>query len=385
MPVDLSKIGLEGLESYQSRMESASRTTYNEALANKTNVEVAAAERQQALADEASAALNDIAMGKKRTSGVDPGSVETMSGADVLETTAQVFARGGAPETAMEMFSKAAEIRKKENDIDNDKVLAEQRRLENIIKGADVVGRYLGKARNQSEWNFGIKKLQEQGIMEPELIQQLAQMPFDEDVAAYFADQAISNSDQAKLDMDKLTQDRLQRQGDIEATQAQQRITLQAARDAETRRHNLQIEKASGNKSGGAAAPNKAEVDSAGAALRSAGVFKGLVAGEEGEDFNTAADYIASNAKALIQTNKSLDWQTAVQRSILMAQTQGMFSTTEGEGKLLGIFGSETPPKAKFEGPLPMPKTKAEMQPGKIYITSRGRAKWNGSVFEPVE
>jgi hypothetical protein len=36
------------------------------------------------------------------------------------------------------------------------------------------------------------------------------------------------------------------------------------------------------------------------------------------------------------------------------------------------------------ESPLPMPKTAAEAQVGKIYMTARGPARWNGKEFDPV-
>lgn len=392
MPVDLSKIGLTGLESYQSRMESAAQSRYLAANAGKIEQETEGLERQQALADKASARLNEISMGK-RQSAVDPekAASEMTSNAEVLETLADVYARGGAPETAMDFFKAAGDIRKQESDIDNDAVLAQQRKLENVIKGADVVSRYLGKAQNQSEWEYGIDQLRKQGIVEPELIDQMAAIPYDPDVAAYFNEQAIAAVDRARLDMTARTEARLTKQGALDAAQAQQRIALQEARDAETRRHNLAIEKASGGKAGGAAAPNKDELTSVENALR-ASVYKGVTKGEEGQEFGSAAEYVASSAKALIAQDKALSWQTAVQRAIMQAQTSGAFSTTEGEGKFLGIFGSETPPEAKFKTDgltpataIPQPSSKAAMTAGKYYITARGRAKWTGSAFELAE
>lgn len=37
------------------------------------------------------------------------------------------------------------------------------------------------------------------------------------------------------------------------------------------------------------------------------------------------------------------------------------------------------------ENPMPMPKTAADAQPGKVYMTARGLAKWDGKQFIPVQ
>lgn len=55
----------------------------------------------------------------------------------------------------------------------------------------------------------------------------------------------------------------------------------------------------------------------------------------------------------------------------------------------VGLPARSTKPEAAAPAPkpaaaLPLPKSKAELQTGKTYNTSRGPAKWNGTVFELV-
>lgn len=45
----------------------------------------------------------------------------------------------------------------------------------------------------------------------------------------------------------------------------------------------------------------------------------------------------------------------------------------------------EKPATSQKEKPLPMPKTAAEAEAGKVYMTARGPARWDGKQFVPVK
>lgn len=390
MPVDLSNIGLQGLESHQQRMESASRVRESESRVASQQIEREAFERKQALADEASARLNALSQ-RKGTGSFDASSVadQMESLADPLETVADVYLRGGAPETGMDFLKNASEIRKRESDIENDEVLGQQRKLENIIKGADVVSRYLGQAKNQSEWDYGVDQLRKQGVMEPDLIDQIGKMPYDPDVAAYFNEQAISSADKARLDMTSQTEARISKKDRIDALQADQRIRMQAARDAEAARHNKAIEKASGGKTSATVPPNSDAMRSVKAALRNTVYTKlgDVKEGKEGPDFGAAAEFVASTAQTLVRDNKAMDWNTAVQRAILQGQQSNAFGTEAGETHW---FKKDEPDTAKFDGQgltvetaIPPPVDKngkvTGLKRGRWYVLTDGRrGQFNG-------
>jgi len=73
-----------------------------------------------------------------------------------------------------------------------------------------------------------------------------------------------------------------------------------------------------------------------------------------------------------------------------LAQEQARIKAThesnlkELQANLLSKRGS-TPGAAKETAPAPMPTSKAALRPGQVYNTPRGKAKWNGTMFEAVQ
>ena len=395
MPVvDLSRIGLEGQESFVQRMNVAAQTDRIKADTRAQQIENEQNEQLQQLNQLASQRLQSVLNGDVQPAAdSDAIAKRIKSLAEPMEAVADVYYRGGAISKAMEISKAASEIRKRESDIEADQYNNQQTRLENMIKGADIAARTVGIARNESEWRQGMKELEGTGIIEPELMEQLKSMPYDPDVAAYFRDRAVQVADQARLDLQRETNDRLERQGAIEAGQMERRIRLQEARDNEVRRHNRVIEKASGGKAAGIVAPNSDELRSAKAALLSSvySDFKGKDI-ESDSDFTAAADYVAAQAQQLVKQNKGMDWNTAVQQAIMRGEQAGAFGATEGDNWFLRKIGQGDESEPKFDGKglsaqtaIPMPNSKAEMKKGRYYITSRGRALWNGKDFQLAE
>lgn len=386
MPVDLSRVGLEGLESYSTRQYQEASSKHLSALADQQQYETQKAQRLQELDEQASQMLTSVAQ-RKNTGNIMDGVEEDESSAAPLERIAEIYLKGGAPEQGMEYLSKASNIRKQESDIESEEVNRRQNRLETILKGADIVGRVLGGAQNEDEWAQGLKEVEEAGVIEPELMEKLKNQPFDPDVAAYFKDRAISAAQQATLDMQMNNFDQRERFNAIRAAQAERRAAATAARVKEQKRHNLAMEKNAGG-NGAASAPSAPELASVHTALKNS-IYKG-VATDDNEAFNSAAQFVAAKAKELVKQNKALDWDTAVQQATMIAQNSGAFTVDEGDEGFLGM--GKRPKSVDFQRSgktldmaIPLPSNKSQLSKGKYYITARGRAKWNGTAFEAAE
>lgn len=392
MPVvDLSNIGLEGQQAFASRMTTLAQGKQMEASAREQELANQETERMNQLNQEASAALSSLSKGDRVGSNVDADAVASRmdSLANPLEVTADIYAKGGAPGKAMELYKAASEIRKRESDIENDAVLAEQRRLENIVKGSDLVSRTLGIARNQSEWEHGIEQLREQGIMEPEYLEQLSQMEYNPDVAAYFNEQAISAADRARNAISTAGQERLERQSAATRAQEERKIRLQAQRDTAQERHRVWERKTGGKNAPSATSPSERDILSAKRMLKTE-VFRDIP--DDDEDLAAASEYVASQAKSILQNNKAITWDVAVQQAILRGQQDGALSIDSGKTRDWFDPRSDVPAKAKFKAPLgrtpeapaPVPKTEKEMKKGHYYISSKGIVQWDGSKGIPV-
>lgn len=399
MAVDLSMIGLEGQKAYYDRMESAARTQSLQVHAAAEQQTVQDNARMQQLSDQASAALQNI--GNRNTPAATSGSDASdaadnmQSYADPIDTVADIFMKGGAPQEGIKLMRQASDIRKQESDMQNDVITRRKNRLETIQTGAVVVGEKLGKAKNQAEWEQGLREVEQAGIIEPHLMSQLKTMPYDPDVAAYFYDQAISASEQAKLDLQANGQQAVDNRAAVTASQAAQRLRIEQSRDAETRRHNSIIEKA-GGKSASLPAPNSDLMKVAKHALLN-GPFKGAdVSGTAGSDFNAAADFVAGQAQQLVKDNKALDMPTAVNQAVMRAQASGAFVTTPGSDGIPLVGWGAKPDKVEFKAEGLKPETALSLPPGiksakdaakalkvgKYYQTARGPAKWNGKAWE---
>jgi len=395
MPVDLSMIGLDGQKAYYDRMESAARTRSYDVSSQKTAQDLEQAQRLQALSDQASAALSSI--GNREQTGVtgDPAqaAANMTSYADPMEVVADIYMKGGAPKEGMDILSKAATIRKQEDEMRTAEVNRNKTRLETIQKGAVIVGQKLGKARNQSEWEQGLVEVEQAGIIEPHLMAQLKGMAYDPDVASYFFDQSITAAEQARMDLQAQGQDDANRRANLSASQRQQLIRLAEVRAEDARRYHDAALKA-GGKSSAIPAPNSDAVKVSKHALMN-GPFKGAdLKGTALNDFNAAVDYVAGQAQQLVRENKAMDFTTAVNQAVIRAEASGAFTTIPGREGLWGI--GATPDKKEFsaaglkpETAIPLPpgiKSAADaaktLKKGKYYNTSRGPAKWNGKAWE---
>lgn len=393
MAVDLSMVGIRGQQAGQELLESRARIKESEVNNQVKNFELEQAEKLEALSQQAASALRDVTSGKRTGPDAVALAESTQRTSDPLRMAASIFAGGGAIEQASKLLDTASQIDKREADIENDEVLARQRKLVNIEKGAGLVGRWLGGAKNQDEWAYGLRKVREAGLIEEQFLEQFEGMEYTPEVADYLRSQAIDVEAQARLDIQASTTARLDRVAENSAVFQAQSLELQRAALAERERHNKVVEKASGGKSAAAVPPNSDAMKSANRALM-AGPFKGVDATANKQAVDAATDYIASQALAITKQNKALTWDQAVQRAMVAAEASGALSMVPGKSGFMG-FGSK-PAEAEFDPsmgktaarPLSLfakdgatPMKKEQLLKGRYYSTPKGVLRWDGQNF----
>lgn len=387
MPVDLSKIGLEGQESFYRRMNSAAQSKIMAANADAQALENEHTRKINELNTVAQGKLSSI-MNREPQPMEDPEEFASRmdSLSSPLKMVGEVFMQGGATEEAMEFFKAASEIDKRESDIQNDVAKDQQNRLENIIKGADVVGRFLGTAKNEDEWQFGldqIEKAMEDGVfvMDPEHFEQIRQLPFTPDGAAFFKERAMSAAQQANVELREITNDRLERIHQLNSEYKERSTRLSEQRLAEQKRHNRAMEKNSGTKP--VTAPNKDQLKAARVALEAKFGADGDL-DKNTVQFQAATNYVASQAMQIVRENKAIDYDTALRQAMMRAERSGILSRNAKlwrDDEL--IFASGKLPESA--APIPVKKDgtpdRGKLKKDHYYITSRGSAKWDGSQF----
>jgi hypothetical protein len=398
MPVDLSNIGLEGQQAYATRMATLAQADSMRASAAHQDMEVEQAQRMQQLSDAASRALADT-VNRTPSTGADPQSqADAMeSYADPIDTVANVLMKGGAVQAGAELMTKAAEIRAKESNMRKDDEDIHQKRLENIIKGADIAGRKLGQARNQSEWEQGLREVEEAGVIEPHLMAQLKGMQYDPDIAAYFHAQSITAADNARIEIQQRNAAAAERARMVAASQRARALEVSKARLKEQQHHNSVMEKARGHNGGATPVLSPQTLNMAKTSLLTSDTFKDADMTDPGNmaAFAAASNYVASQAQTLVRENKGIDWDTATQQAVMRAEASGAFKTMPATSGFMGTGLGADGKKVQFDSKGLKKETALSLPPGlkpqdaakslkkgKWYNTVRGPAKWNGSAWE---
>lgn len=407
--VDLSMVGIAGQNAAAERfltMAQAENTQATAALntqnARAQELQNEETERFNQIDQIAAERLNLLASGQAPTD--DPyaaafargnaaqGGDDQQSAAIQMEVLADTFERNGAPSRAAAFRTEAMKIRKQEAEIANGAVLADQRRLENIQRGTEVVSSTIGVARNEAEWEYGKREIQaamDRGVfvIEPELWGQIRQMPYDPEVAAYFRDKALTAKEEADLELKRITEARQAQQGALRLAQGEARLRISAAQAAETRRHNEVTEKNAGRSTQLATSLGDNDRDSIVASLLS-GPLKNFKADgyttrqlKDHPEVIAAANQIGEDTKRILAETPGITFETAKNRAIILAEQSGFLSSGD-EGGLFGI-GAEAPSVAKI---LPANATEDTLVDGEVYRTALGVGKWNASTkrFDPV-
>jgi len=372
MAVDLSRVGLEGIDSFYRNEVAQQSIAASKMQAAAQQFELQQEQKTQALGDQASKLLNDIALGKGSSGKTSQGEIE--SNAEPLEMVGDIFMRGGAPEKGMDYLKGAMDIRKGEADLKNAEMVQRQNKLENIIKVGGIVGSTASTVKNQSEWEFTVDTWGEQELLEPDQIQALREMPWES--AAFFAEQGISAKDKATMDMAQANQERLQFNADRSADNSRRLADLAEARDAETVRRNIVMEKAGGK--GSIVAPPNSEAFKSAKATLLAGVFKDADIDTNERDLNALTHYIANQVEQMVRDNKAISRNTATQRAIIMAEQSGVFETYN-LSRNFGAFSTDKGQRIDFK---PMPKSRKALKIGDKRMTSQGPGVWTGEGFE---
>lgn len=397
MPVDLSRIGLEGIETGQRTLNSIEARKASE-LGRQTD----AFALQQAQKDQA---LDDLAGQMLSQGGTDGASLFRGSAADgadaprsaVPELLSQMYFKSGATKRGLEMLESAVKIDKAEDEMKSAEFTRAKTSLENLKNTAQIMGNLFNNVEDQNSWDYVIAEIkQNPGLVSTlgeDNVAALEQMGYKEGVPEFFADRAMSVYQQATLDSTAQYRERTLENANQRLRNAERLTSLAEQRHAEVVRQNkLKGTKAKDGKS--SSAPSANDVKTVTASINNL-LFSDKVGGNTEERaqlknlVSSAAPVIAARAKELVTVDKSLSWQQAVDRAVFESKANGEWAVVEDEsffGKLLGREGSPTFSQKSKEAPQPLPPDPAKYKKGQVYERADGvRARWNGELFETVE
>lgn len=398
MPVDLSMIGLQGDAHYNAMQLSKANTRNINANAQGQELENEQNQRELQIQNEALAKLASVAKGGRGSSGQD---VVNYNGDDSkgapLEQIGSMMIAGGAPNRGMEFLKAGVDIRKKEDEMLSSIETRNKTRLDNILTVGNLFSQTIGTARNQSEWQYGIKQLESHPeaieIFGQENFEALKKMDYDPNVATFLNEKAMSAIDRARLELQQQGSDREERNA-LDMANYRRTMTQISQGNLDARNKEQSYREKSDGKSA-AVAPTDNEVKSAKASVANL-IFDGKVPNKDDPEyvaFESGAQDIASRAKQMVKENKGLDFNAAITRATIQSKTDGDWQamTPKDERGFFGRLVKDAPedvPNAKFRGrgakaidAVPMPKAKAELKSGSYYVTPRGVAKWDGSQF----
>jgi len=377
MPVDLSNIGLTGIQQANQTLETKSMAALRTQQTQAANLENSRNQLEQDLDKQVAAQMNNIALGKGAgsSSGDAPDS---RSG--VLRASGDMYRRGGAPKRAMDFYKAADEMEETENKLQNDEITREQNRLENHIKTADIVSRSIGTARSVQEWDAGIDKIINSSAFSDEEKAHFDSMRgmYSPESTASLNDSAMTASQRANISL----QEQRIAQSENAATHAQEMreraMTVSEERLKEVKRVN-DLKGRTGKVAGSA---TEVQVKNAARVIRS------VVKDADQASVSAGAVSIANRANAIIANTQGIDYDTALNQAVIESQAAGDWNTVKADN---AWYKRDKPDSTSFtrkqtgktsDRPMIMPMAKTELKSGKYYVTSKGVARWNGQSFE---
>lgn len=375
--------GISGDQAYQqSELNDQQMAMNNISIGNAQEAQ-AKQQADDALDQQARQMMSKIALGQPVPAADTDGSNNTATSmGSAFMQVAQKMQQLGAPDLAMKYYKSAATIGKNESDLQTQQAKSQQTAAETLLKQSDILGRTLGSATSQDEWNQGMQQLQNSGAFTPQQLQTFQQIPYHPASAQHIADSAISVKDKAQLSMTQAGQQLTQNRDAMNANYKQASLEIQRQRvdDAErVRATNVKTGKA-------ATAPTGPQVNSVQAAIVNQ-IFQGQAPADK-DALKAGAEDIASRAQVLVQGNKGLDWQTAVNRAVSESQNAGDWDIHKGSW-----YNPSDDDSVKFNGQgktpddaLALPVTDNKVDPsslkkGRWYITVKGRGQWDGTNF----
>lgn len=396
MPVDMSRFGLEGIETAQ-------RTLNSEAARESQRIqdfikmgEFENTEQDRAIDEQALNNAMEIAKGNGLTLEGPEASAEDFG--QFFDTLGTQYLKAGAAKRGTEMITAGMEYRKKAADVDKADDDANKVRLDNMITAGDWVARNIGE--NESEFKLFLSQLDDPGnpvaaILGPENVQALNNAEWSPDLANFFRSKALSIKDQATLELTAQGHRRQEQANEDTEAYRSALLELNRANLEERRRENARKEKVEGTDVGKAA--TNAEIGSAKSIIINNVKALNGTAPEEGTPAETAlnnmAEDIVGRAKIILSENKGVTFDEAVNQAVGESEAAGDFSILEDrtERFLLPDKVTQRPAYQKkgrtAENPIQLPTgepavVRKKLVKGRYYTTPMGVLKWNGSSFD---
>lgn len=374
--------GIAGDQAFQQSQLNDQQMQMNSLLLNKQQSANQQEEADQALDQQARQIMSKISLGQGGTTTANPGQSSADSMQSAFSQTAQKLMQLGAPKMAMEYYKNGATIGKDEQDLATAKAKQQESASETLLKQSDMLGRTLGSATNQQEWDQGQQQLANSGAFTPEQLATFQKIPYHPAAVQHLADASMSVKDKAQLSIMSGNQQLTQQKDASDAQYKAASLGLERAKLDETiRKNNLD------EKTGKAAtAPTGPQINS----VKSA-IVNQIFDGKEPPDdtaLEAGAQDIASRAQTLVQGNKGLTWQTAVNRAVTESNNAGDWDIHKG-----AWYNPADDDSTKFNGmgktpddALPLPVVDKKIDPsslkkGRWYITVQGRGQWDGQNF----
>lgn len=397
MPVDLSRIGLDGIQqANQTRlMQAQAANLDSDTRLQQLQAEEAEIERR--LDDQAAQLMQRLGSGNSISSSPLTDG-EPLNRSDMLRKIGDLYVSGGASKRGKDLYSIANDLDTTENTLKNDVLNRQQDILDNTAKQSDIVARTLGSAKNQSEWDVARFKIFNNPAFTKEDLALLAQLPeeFDPNVAALLNEQALTAYQRATLELNKHTAERADAiaQHNMRVQDGQLRIAQERLKVAE---RDLELRERTGTSS---TTPTTQEVELARRKIQEkifAGKSDSIAKPNNAIAINTGAAAIASRAKAMLREDRAIDWDTALNRALIESQEAGdwNFTDTVSRVPVLGIEvsrekGTGATFSQKANGsksrPLPPQSDPSKAIPGKYYTGKDGKVyKWTGQGFIPAD
>lgn len=393
MAVDLSRVGLEGIETGQRTLNSIAARKSQEVADSIAMAEEGRKRDELALDQMATQQAGKIMLGE----GVDITSPEASEEdmARFMAITGSKLMSAGAPKRGKEMVEGALDLIKKRADINKSHDDAQQTRLENIEKAGKFMYEMLADSENESEYKFNLANLPEEviNILGPENVEQLRQAPWSPEMQAFLKDKALSTYQQATLALQAQNAKRLDQLAADAAFASREANAVAWARHRESVRANAVREKAGGDKI--AVAPTTDELKAAKAAILQnvEGLEFSSDMKEDPVQLQAAMADIVGSAKQMLKQNQGLSFADAVNRAVLEADAAGDFVTIRNY-RDFGLFQTEGTKSTTYkrqgrskENAIPLPtgtpdEVRGQLKTGRYYKTKAGVLKWNGSEFE---
>lgn len=369
MAVDLSRVGLEGIETGQRTLTAIAN---RESQALKDQIELGEYQQTQADLELDRIAVGNakrIMAGEGREIGTENTTEDDM--ARFLALTGGQLASAGAPKRGKEMMEASLDLIKKRGDINKQEHEQAKTQLDNTIKASQHMYEVLSDSMNENEYQYNLANLPPEivSILGEDNVAAMRELDWSPELVDFFKVKALSVKDQAQLELSARGHKR------AEEAAADAKLARQAALDI--RRDNLRIAEEREkrlSKAGGSnvsAAPTPNERKTAEAAIGR--LIESDAQLDDASLFHLTED-IVGEAKQLLADSPGLTFPEAINRSVMAAKARGDFTPITSyrafgpfrtKGKVTGK--TYTPRGQEQDNPLPLPADKSKLVKGRYY------------------